>query len=205
MINYILQGFLFGIAYVAPIGTQNLYVINSALIRNSKRVIQTVFMVVFFDISLALSCYFGIGLLLEKFEVIKGAVLLLGCIIIFHMGLGLLKKNTNEEIKGTDNGDSFMKILVSSFSVAWLNPQAIIDGTLLLGGFRTSIDNGGSPYFMSGVCCASAIWFSFLAVFIYFFCSKFTKVIIYINKICGIILMIYGIKLGYSFVMMLDL
>lgn len=205
MINYILQGFLFGIAYVAPIGAQNLYVINSALVGNSKRVIQTVFMVVFFDISLALSCYFGIGLLLEKFQVIKGAVLLLGCIIIFHMGLGLLKKNINEEIKRTDNRDSFMKILVSSFSVAWLNPQAIIDGTLLLGGFRTSIDNGGSPYFMSGVCCASAIWFSFLAIFTYFFFSKFTKAIIYINKVCGIILMIYGIKLGYSLVMMFDL
>lgn len=97
MIKYIFQGFLFGIAYVAPIGAQNLYVINSALDRNQKKVIQTVFMVVFFDISLALSCYFGIGLLLERFEVIKGAVLLLGCIIILYMGLGLIKKNTNEE------------------------------------------------------------------------------------------------------------
>ncbi len=205
MINYILQGFLFGIAYVAPIGAQNLYVINSVLDKNPKKVIQTVFMVVFFDIFLALSCYFGIGLLLERFEVIKGAVLLLGCIIILYMGLGLIKKNANEEIKRTDKRDSFMNILVSSFSVAWLNPQAIIDGTLLLGGFRTSIDDGGSPYFISGVCCASAIWFSFLAVFIYFFFSKFTKAVFYINKLSGIILVIYGIKLGYSFVMMLNL
>lgn len=31
MIKYLLQGFLFGLAYVAPIGTQNLYVINTAM------------------------------------------------------------------------------------------------------------------------------------------------------------------------------
>ena len=37
MINYILQGFLFGIAYVAPIGAQNLYVINSVLDKNPKK------------------------------------------------------------------------------------------------------------------------------------------------------------------------
>lgn len=35
MIKYLLQGLLFGFAYVAPIGTQNLYVINTA-IRESK-------------------------------------------------------------------------------------------------------------------------------------------------------------------------
>jgi L-lysine exporter family protein LysE/ArgO len=28
---YFLQGFLIGLAYVAPIGTQNMYVINTAL------------------------------------------------------------------------------------------------------------------------------------------------------------------------------
>lgn len=35
MFKYLLQGLLFGLAYVAPIGTQNLYIINTAA-RESK-------------------------------------------------------------------------------------------------------------------------------------------------------------------------
>lgn len=32
------------------------------------------------------------------------------------------------------------------FSVAWLNPQAIIDGSLILGSFRTSLAGDSSIY-----------------------------------------------------------
>lgn len=35
--TYFLQGMLIGLAYVAPIGVQNLFVVNSALSNNYKR------------------------------------------------------------------------------------------------------------------------------------------------------------------------
>lgn len=55
------QGLTMGLAYVAPIGLQNLFVINSALTQSRHRAFLTALIVLFFDISLALARFFGIG------------------------------------------------------------------------------------------------------------------------------------------------
>ena len=60
-----LQGLTIGLAYVAPIGMQNLFVINSALTQPRRRALLTALIVIAFDISLALACFFGIGALVE--------------------------------------------------------------------------------------------------------------------------------------------
>lgn len=62
--SYFFQGLTMGLAYVAPIGLQNLFVINSALTQSRHRAFLTALIVIFFDISLALACFFGIGALL---------------------------------------------------------------------------------------------------------------------------------------------
>jgi arginine exporter protein ArgO len=116
MLKYLFQGLLFGIAYVAPIGTQNLYVINTAT-RKSR---------------------------------------------LKHIRLHLL-----------------------------------------LGGFRASLPSEMSKYFILGVCIASFVWFNALAAFISKFRSKFNNIIKWINITCGVILILYGLKLGYSFIQLI--
>ena len=64
--NIFLQGLTMGLAYVAPIGMQNLFVINSALTNNRKRALLTALIVIFFDITLSLACFFGIGTIMQK-------------------------------------------------------------------------------------------------------------------------------------------
>jgi len=66
-----LQGFLMGLAYVAPIGVQNLFVINSAISQKRGRALLIALIVIFFDITLAFACFFGIGLLIDKLEWLK--------------------------------------------------------------------------------------------------------------------------------------
>lgn len=199
MIEYLLQGLLFGIAYVAPIGTQNLYVINTAIQKSKLETFKVALITVFFDISLAISCFFGIGFLVQKYFVLKLIILLLGCIIVTYIGIGLIRSSSqilNDKI--VDN--SLAKIIVSCFAVTWLNPQAIIDGSLLLGGFNASLPFEMSKYFIVGVCIASFIWFNTLAVFIIRFRNKFSSMIKWINITCGVILIFYGLRLGYSFI-----
>lgn len=199
MAKYLLQGLLFGLAYVAPIGTQNLYVINTATSKSKLRTYQVAFITIFFDISLAISCFFGIGLLIERFLLIKEIILLLGCIIVTYIGIGLVRSNSQiSDSKNVD--DSLIKTLVSCFAVTWLNPQAIIDGSLLLGGFRASLPSEMSKYFILGVCIASFVWFNSLATFVSKFRIKFNKLLKWINVTCGAILIFYGLKLGYSFI-----
>ncbi|MDT8717706.1 LysE family transporter [Clostridium sp. 19966] len=202
MFKYLLQGLLFGLAYVAPIGTQNLYVINTAAIKSKFETYKVSLITVFFDISLALSCFFGIGYLVEKFLILKEAILLLGAIIVTYIGIGLFRSSS--EISESEYIDSsLIKTILSCFAVTWLNPQAIIDGSLLLGGFHASLPKEMSKYFIIGVCTASFLWFNSLATFISIFKSKFNKLIKWINIICGAILVFYGLKLGYSFIKLL--
>lgn len=51
------QGLTLGLAYVAPIGMQNLFVIDSALTKPRRRALLTALIVLFFDVSLSLSCF----------------------------------------------------------------------------------------------------------------------------------------------------
>ena len=204
MITYLLQGLLFGIAYVAPIGTQNLYVINTAMQKSKLETCKVALITVLFDISLAISCFLGIGILVQKYFALKLIILLLGCIIITYIGTRLIRSSSqisNDKIK--DN--SLTKIIVSCFAVTWLNPQAIIDGSLLLGGFNASLPSEMAKYFIAGVCIASFIWFNGLAVFITKFRNKFNSIIKWINLICGTVLIFYGLKLGVSFIQLVYL
>ena len=202
MFKYLLQGLLFGLAYVAPIGTQNLYVINTATSQSKLKTYQVALITIFFDISLAIACFFGIGLLIERFLIVKEIILILGALIVTYIGIGLIR-SSSQISEGEQVNNSLIKTIVSCFAVTWLNPQAIIDGSLLLGGFRASLPAEMSKYFILGVCIASFVWFNSLATFISKFRSKINKIVKWINVTCGAILIFYGLKLAYSFIQLI--
>lgn len=200
MLKYLFQGFLLGLSYVAPIGMQNLYVINSAISKKFSRAILTAFITIFFDISLALVCFFGVGTMLQKSVIFKLAVLLFGSIIVIYIGIKLIiSKIGSSAAAHTD--DSIVKVILSCFTVTWINPQAIIDGSLLLGGFRISLPVAASNFFIFGSCLASFTWFTSLTVVTACFKQVINdKVIRVINIVCGIIITYYGVRLGVSFI-----
>ena len=58
-----------GLAYVAPIGLQNLFVINSALTHTRKCALLTALIVIFFGVTLASCLWFtGLTLLISLFS-----------------------------------------------------------------------------------------------------------------------------------------
>lgn len=100
MIRYFLQGFLLGISYVAPIGMQNLYVINSAITASKRaEAFRTAFITIFFDISLALTCFWGVGTIIQKSKVLRSVVLLVGCIVVIYIGISLIRSKPDIDEK----------------------------------------------------------------------------------------------------------
>lgn len=200
MLIFFLQGLLLGFSYVAPIGTQNLYIINSALEKTRLKAYETAFITIFFDISLGISCFFGIGFLIEKFSTLKSILLLVGSLMVIYIGVGLIRSlpNTKRDIK-VDS--SMLKIAGTCFIVTWLNPQAIIDGSLLLGSFRATLSIEMSKYFIFGVCTASFLWFTTLTTLVLVFKNIFNVAILkWLNRVCGSIIIFYGIKLLFSLI-----
>lgn len=200
MLNFYLQGLLLGLAYVAPIGMQNLYVINTAARMNKIRAYQVALITIFFDISLALACFFGIGLIIEKIPLLEGIIMLAGSLAVIYIGIGLVKSTPNIS-RDVNVNEPLLKVIAICFTVTWLNPQALIDGSLLLGGFNASLPDYASKYFIAGVATASASWFLGLATVISIFKSIINdRILRVINIICGSIIIFYGLKLGYSFI-----
>ena len=201
--NIYLQGLTMGLAYVAPIGLQNLFVINSALTQKRGRVYLTALIVIFWDISLGLSCFLGAGALIQALPWLQKVILGLGCLIVIWIGIGLLRSKASLE-GGRDVNVPIWKLAGSAFVVTWLNPQAIIDGTMMLGAFRASIPAGTDVFFICGFASASVIWFLTLSTVVSLLGSKFNeKVLNIINKVCGAVIIFYGLKLLYSFVKMM--
>lgn len=198
-----LQGLTMGIAYVAPIGLQNLFVINTALTQTKGRVYATALIVVFFDITLALACFFGIGLLIERWMPLRIGILLVGSLLVLWIGINLIRtKSTLDTSKSVNI--PILKVIWSACVVTWFNPQAIIDGTMMLGAFRATLDPSMSQFFILGVAVASTLWFLGISTLITFFSAKFTdKTLNWINIICGIIIIIYGIRLFVGFVVLI--
>lgn len=201
--NIFLQGLTMGLAYVAPIGMQNLFVINSALTNKRKRALLTALIVIFFDITLSLACFFGIGTIMQKFKWLQMVILCVGSLIVIYIGISLLRAKT-QDLEKDQPTMSIKKTISSACVVTWFNPQAIIDGTMMLGAFHITLAAGQETPFITGVACASFSWFIGLTFLISLISSKFNaKVMRWINIVCGVIIIGYGIKLFVSFVQML--
>ena len=198
-----IQGLTLGLAYLAPIGMQNLFVINSALSHRLGRAMATALVVVFWDVSLALACFFGAGALMSAVPWLKNIVLGLGGVLVICIGIGLIRSEADLSCD-KDVNQPFAKIILASFVVTWLNPQAIIDGTMMLGAFRASIPAGTDVYFICGFGSASILWFLTLSTVVSLLGSRFNeKVLNIINKVCGAVIIFYGLKLAWSFVKMM--
>ena len=176
--NIYLQGLTMGLAYVAPIGLQNLFVINSALTQRRSRVYLTALIVIFWDISLGVSCFLGAGALMQAVPWLQKVILAVGSLIVIWIGIGLLRSKASLE-GGRDVNVPVWKLITSAFVVTWLNPQAIIDGTMMLGAFRATLPAGTDVPFICGFGSASVIWFLTVSMLVSLLGSKFNEKLLY--------------------------
>lgn len=196
--DFYLQGLALGLAYVAPIGMQNLFVINSALTQTRLRALVTALIVIFFDVTLALACFFGIGLVMQKYPPVQLGVLLLGGLVVVYIGVSLLKSSVRQI--GGARQMPLGKTMWAACVVTWFNAQAVIDGTMLLGAFKASMTEVQSLHFLFGVLSASCLWFITLAMVVSLAGSLVTpRVLGLINKICGAVIAVYGLRLLWHF------
>ena len=194
-----LLGLGVGLAYVAPIGMQNLFVVNAALTQSRRQAVLTALIVICFDVSLALACFFVVGALMEYFPVLRLAVLLAGGCVVLWIGIGLIRSRPSA---GACGGTALPlpRVALRAFVVTWCNPQALIDCTVLFGGFRAGSPGGVSTQLILGSATASVLWFLGVSVLISCFSARFNdKILRVINVVCGLVILLYGARLILQF------
>lgn len=83
--------------------------------------------------------------------------------------------------------------------VTWINPQALIDGTMLFGSFRAG-NPARWPPSSAGLRLRLLSVVSGITILISFFSAKFNdKILRVINVVCGLIIIFYGAKLLLQF------
>lgn len=219
-----IQGLTMGLAYIAPIGMQNLFVINSALTHTRRNALITALIVICFDVALSLSCFFGIGALMQTNPWLETIVLGLGGLVVIRIGMGLLlpkKQGDSGKADTAAAGDTaastsaspaltaaptrlgrkgLLDTIGTACAVTWFNPQALIDGTLMLGAFAATLNAGQTTPFITGVETASVLWFLGVTLVVNAFAHRFSpRIIDVLNRVCGGVIALYGVKLLVDF------
>jgi len=200
--EYYLQGLSIGLAYVAPIGLQNLFVINYALSNPFYKAFIALIFIVFFDVLLSMACFFGIGLLIQDNKILQMCILLPGSLVMLRIGFGLIRAQVSS-LTNNISKMSLLKLIGTIFFVTWINPQAIIDGTFMLGAFYATLPKDCIYAFILGVASASCLWFTGLTTTVSLIGTRINeRIIAVLNKICGVVIIGYAITLCIKFVKM---
>lgn len=197
---YFFKGLMLGFAYVAPIGVQNLFAINTSLTQSRKRAYITAFIIMFFDITLSIACFMGAGAIMSASKWLELIIMGIGSLVVIYIGFSIVRSEA--EMDDSTNVDiPILKVLTTACIVTWFNPQALIDGTMLLGAFKAAVPADLGYVFILGVCIASASWWLGLTTVVTLFRAKITaKIFRIINIVCGAFILFYGASLLLDFI-----
>ncbi len=199
MISILAQGFTLGLAYAMPIGAQNLFVINSASQGTMKDSLKTALIFAAMDISLGIACIVGVGQAIQSHDLVRLAVGGIGSAFLLFIGYKLLVRKVSSN---TEHVPTFERsVWKSAFLLTWCNPHAIIDGSVLLGGYQSSFSLLETYFFASGLALASSAWFLSISIMVNRFKTSVTnRMMTNINRLCGVAMIIFGVRLAISLV-----
>ena len=159
--------------------------------------------VIFFDVTLGLACFFGIGAIMSASPILEMIILGIGSLIVIWIGIGLVRAHDTMDTS-TKVDIPIVKVITTACVVTWFNPQALIDGSMMLGAFKATLPAGTDFFFVGGFASASVLWFLSISTIISLFSAKFTdKALRIINVICGCVIIFYGLKLAWSFMQLI--
>lgn len=191
-----LRGILIGFAFVAPIGMQNIYMFNNALSNKMSKALLYNFLVWFCDALFSFAAFYGIGALISANEIVKIIVMLIGGALTSYIGFNIIRSAKQTAIGSDSKKQTLKQALMTALIVSWGNPQAMIDGTMMLGASRATLTFEQSILFITGVVTASFIWDHGITIGFNLLRDKLPKkFLLAINLISGIIVAVYGLYL----------
>ena len=191
-----LRGILIGFAFVTPIGMQNIYMFNNALSNKMSKALLYNFLVWFCDALFSFAAFYGIGALISANEIVKIIVMLVGGALTSYIGFNIIRSSKQTAIGSDSKKQTLKQALMTALIVSWGNPQAMIDGTMMLGASRATLTFEQSILFITGVITASFIWDHGITIGFNLLRDKLPKkFLLAINLISGIIVAVYGLYL----------
>ncbi|WP_367606857.1 LysE/ArgO family amino acid transporter [Legionella sp. W05-934-2] len=191
-------GFILGISLIISLGPQNLFLIRQGVLKQHALVSATACFVC--DIILIGGSITGLHHVLEQHPSLTFWLTLAGSVFLLIYGSKSIRgaiTQSGPKQTNTENGESsYWKIIFLALGFSLLNPQAIIDSMIIIGG-------GSVPYsahittFLIGVLTASFLWFFLLTLTAYHFSDFLIQDKIWggLQLLSGILMIVIAIKL----------
>ncbi|WP_307994455.1 LysE family transporter, partial [uncultured Weissella sp.] len=190
--------------FIAPIGMQNLYVFNNAVNNTLQRAMLYVLFVWLADSSFSIVAYFGMGAIINSNDLLKLIVMILGGALVIYIGWTILRSANQVSLDASGNKLSMGKAFATAFIVTWANPQALVDGSLMLGATRAKLPDADVWPFIIGVLIATALWFTIVTVVVNRLKNRLSKrAFVIVNVVSGLIMLGYGLYFLYGAVQMI--
>lgn len=196
MLNIYLRGMLISIALVSSIGMQNLFVFNTAMSNRLRRALLITTFVWIADTTLTLIAFLGVGAVITRYAWLKLAILLLGGGVVTWMGYGILRGASQTAIGNDRRHMSLREANAYAWTVAFANPQAIIDTSVSFGAMRSTLAQGEVVPFLLGILSSTLLWFFGVTLIIGGLKNRLPrKFLLWVNIVSGLIVMVYGVSL----------
>ncbi len=144
---------------------------------------------------------YGLTMVSDFFQEKKMYIMLVGAVILMFLGLRMFFRNTINQARAYKyKRSNLFSDFFSVFALTITNPLTIIFYGIVFASFDMVQDNFWSlGMILSGIFCgAISIWFV-LSTFVNIFRKYFRlRVIFYINKIAGVIIILFGLFAVYN-------
>lgn len=194
-----INGLLLGLSLITALGPQNIFLIKQGARRHHAFLSASICF--FCDVILVVASVAGLNHVLELHPTLTVWITCFGSLFLLYYGLGAIKRAALPGGKPLDNSvtkvSGRLQILLLALSFSLLNPHAIIDSLIIIGGGSAQFPDHKFS-FLLGVLTASFIWFSSLTFTTHYFANILTKERVWriIELTSGMLMIVIGIKLA---------
>jgi len=159
------QGFALSAGLIVAIGAQNVFVLTQGARGHRPWLVAGVCTVC--DALLIAAGVGGVGTLAAASPGVSGLLALAGAAFLAVYGLRALVSVLRGESMGLAEDTAkprLRAIIIAAAGVSLLNPHALLDTVVLIGGLSSQLEAGGRLFFGLGAVTASACWFFSLSL-----------------------------------------
>ncbi|MDQ2995198.1 MAG: LysE family transporter [Pseudomonadota bacterium] len=161
-------GLTLGFGLIISMGPQNLFLIRQGLKKEHPYFVALICALC--DTALILLSTFGVNKLIVAYPIAKTIMTVLGALFLLAYGAKSIYSGIKQwqspsvmNLLKASKNFSWTRLLLMTVSFSLLNPQAIVDTMIMIGGAVSQYPEEEQLLFVAGVISASFIWFAGIA------------------------------------------
>jgi L-lysine exporter family protein LysE/ArgO len=194
------NGLLLGLSLIMALGPQNVFLIRQGAKR--KHAVLSALICFCCDVILVCASVTGLHEALTKHPSLQTWISWLGALFLLYYGGCALKKGlsrSSQEKSIASEASNRWQIILLAFGFSLLNPHAIIDSLVIIGGGSAQFPEQ-QMLFLMGVVTSSFLWFVSLTATTHYFANTLARAAVWrrIELSSGLLMLFLSLKLAIT-------